>query len=58
MNEKRTRQIVWINLIATTGLFASLFYYGLLFKKAMEWNRSLQDRLQTVEQRLRDVERQ
>jgi hypothetical protein len=58
MNEKHVRQLVWVNLLATVGLFACLFYYAVLSKRAIEWNRDLQDRLERVEQRLRSVEKQ
>lgn len=56
LDEVRTKSILWINLCATVGLFCCLLYYGFLFKRAMEWNRDLQERLQKVEMKLHQLE--
>jgi hypothetical protein len=55
-SDKVTRQLLYINILATIGLFACLFYYGMVFRDGMKWNRELQDNQRELERRLLSLE--
>jgi hypothetical protein len=52
LSERDFRRLMAVHAVATIGPVAVMYYHAVLFLRAMEWTRELQDRLIQVERQL------
>ncbi len=52
LSEKLLKQLVFINLLFSVLLLGCMYYYGVVFKRGMEWTRELHNRQDQLEYEL------
>lgn len=52
LTEKTIKQLIFFNLFLSVALFGYMFYFAVVFKRGMEWNRDIHNRQDQLEYEL------
>lgn len=52
LTEKTIKQLIFFNLFLSVALFGYMFYFAMVFKRGMEWNRDIHNRQDQLEYEL------
>ena len=52
LTEKTVKQLIFFNLFLSVAFFGYMYYFAVVFKRGMEWNRDLHNRQEQLEYEL------